>query len=59
VAFAAGLVALGVGAFLWLGDSSGRSDKPSVNIVRCSGPGEAAIWRARSDHLSERDSFAS
>src|SRR5580704_16244195 len=47
VAFAAGLVALGVGAFLWLGDSSGRSDKPpsmsSVSVVPSFGPGRGGV----------------
>ncbi len=43
VAFAAGLVALGVGAFLWLGDSSGRSDKPSVSLVPSVGPGRGGF----------------
>jgi len=43
-AFAAGLVALGVGAFLWLGDSSGRSDKPSsVSVVPSFGPGRGGV----------------
>ncbi len=43
VAFAAGLVALGVGAFLWLGDSSGRSDKPTVSLVPSLGPGRGGV----------------
>jgi len=43
VAFAAGVVALGVGAFLWLGDSSERGDKASVSVVPSLGPGRGGV----------------
>jgi hypothetical protein len=43
VALAAGLAALGIGAFLWFGDSSGRSDKPSVSVVPSLGPGREGV----------------
>jgi hypothetical protein len=43
VAFAAGLAALGVGAFLWIGDSSGRSDKPSVGVLPSLSPGRGGL----------------
>jgi|HubBroStandDraft_4_1064222.scaffolds.fasta_scaffold32179_1 hypothetical protein len=43
VAFAAGLAALGVGAFLWLGDSGGRGDKPSASVAPSFGPGRGGL----------------
>jgi hypothetical protein len=41
--FAVGLVAVGLAAFLWLGDSSGSSDKPAVSVLPSFGPGVGGV----------------
>jgi hypothetical protein len=43
VSFAVGLVGLGLGAFLWLGDTSGRSDKAAVTVTPAWGPRQGGI----------------
>ena len=41
--FAAGLVGLALGAFLWFGDSSGSGDRPAVSVLPSVGPGRGEI----------------
>jgi hypothetical protein len=41
--FAVALVGLALGAFLWLGDSSASSDKPTVSMPPSLGPGRGGI----------------
>jgi hypothetical protein len=41
--FAAGLVGLALGAFLWFGDSSGSGDRPAVSVLPNVGPGRGEI----------------
>jgi hypothetical protein len=41
--FAAGLVGLALGAFLWFGDSSGSGDRPVVSVLPSVGPGRGGI----------------
>jgi hypothetical protein len=43
ISFVAALVALGTGAFLWFGDTSGRSEKSSVVVTPEVGPGHAGL----------------
>jgi hypothetical protein len=41
--FAAGLVGLSLGAFLWFGDSSGSVDRPAVSVLPSVGPGRGGV----------------
>jgi hypothetical protein len=41
--FAAGLVGLALGAFLWFGDSTGSGDRPAVSVLPTVGPGRGEI----------------
>ncbi len=41
--FAAGLVGLALGAFLWFGDSSGSGDRPALSVLPIVGPGRGEV----------------